>query len=126
MNEDFGTTLHAFDPTRFKPYGMKSLRPDQYQEIMETREKQLLEKQLLREKEKLEEEQWALEERQNMRTLRLMERERERLKREQSKELASTHKTQAEIAALKKKYLEESYANEVTEDFFGQFGTTSR
>lgn len=126
LNENFDTTLNAFDQNRFKPYGMKSLRPEQYQEIMDTREKQILEKQLAIEKEKLESEQMALEERINMRNKLLMERERERLQREQRQSIAATQKTQAEIAQLKKRYLEESYANDITEDFFNQFNTTSR
>jgi hypothetical protein len=126
LNEHFDPTLHAFDPNRFRPDHFKSLRPDQYQEIMMTREAQLLEAQLKREQDKLDSEYWAAQDRMNNKTALKMEREKQRIRREMNMELASTHKQQAADNQVKSKNLDTVYAQDVTEDFFAQFNTTSR
>ncbi|KAL0491148.1 hypothetical protein AKO1_002348 [Acrasis kona] len=55
-----------------------------------------------------------------------LKREQERLKHEKEKQLAEIHKKQMEQNKAKKNHIQDLYANEVTEDFFSQFGTSLR
>ncbi|KAL0481928.1 hypothetical protein AKO1_011382 [Acrasis kona] len=126
LNENFHSTLHATDGNRFKPYNFKSLRPEQYQEIHEVREQQILEKEYNKAKQKMEDEMQHVNDRINDRMANRLKREQERLKQEKEKQLAEIHKKQMEQNKAKKNHIQDLYANEVTEDFFSQFGTSSR
>lgn len=126
LNENLETTFNVNDNRRFKPYHMKSFTADQYEAIQKTREKQLLEKELIKEKESTEKELLAAQERQYYKTRLILERETERVKRRKNAELASINKIQSEEMKEKTRAVNELYSNKVTEDFFSQFGTSSR
>lgn len=126
LNENLEITFNVNDKRRFKPYHMKSFTPEQYEEIQKTREKQLLEKELTKKKESTERELLAFQERQYYKTKLMLEREKERTKRRENEELASIHKMQSEEMKERTRAINDLYSNKVTEDFFSQFGTSSR
>jgi hypothetical protein len=126
LNENFDSTINANDPNRFKPYNFKSLRPDQYQNILDTREQQIREKEYLAQKEKLDSDYDHTRDKLNYRMAMRLQREQERIKQDRQKQLAEEHKRQAERNKQQKGQMEELYSNKVTEDFFSQFGTSSR
>jgi hypothetical protein len=126
LNENFDATLNANDPNRFKPYNFKSLRPDQYQNILDTRENQIREKEYIETKEKLESELDHTREKLNNRMAMRLQREQERVRQDRQKQLAEIHRHQQEENKYKKAQIDDLYANKVTDDFFSQFGTSSR
>lgn len=126
LNENFATTISAVDSTRFIPYNFKQMRPDQYNDIMEERYNQIIEKKRLLDEEMEREQLWQLQEKLTLRQATLMDRERERLRKEKLKELQNTQKQQTMEFKEKTQRINEIYENRVTEDFFSQFQKSSR
>ncbi|KAL9647488.1 hypothetical protein ABK040_006848 [Willaertia magna] len=126
LNETFETTFNVTNPTRFKPDHFKSLRQDQYEEIERTRQMQLEESKAKKELEKTENQYWDTQRLLNSKLTLKAQREQERMKRQQARELFELHKQQAVEKEQKQKNINRAYENQVTEDFFNQFNTTSR
>ncbi|EFC46225.1 hypothetical protein NAEGRDRAFT_83064 [Naegleria gruberi] len=126
LNEAFHTTLNVNDPNRFRPDHFKHMRPDQYEHIEQVRQEQLRELQQKRDTESLNQQYWDKKRLLETKMAGLQLREQERAKKQQAAELLELHKRQAEEKKQKEKFVNQVYANEVTEDFFNRFGTSSR
>ncbi|KAF0973524.1 hypothetical protein FDP41_008228 [Naegleria fowleri] len=126
LNESFHTTLHASDPSRFRPDHFKHLREDQYEQIEKTRQAQLQEIREKRDVESLTQHYWDKKRILEAKMAVLAQREQERAKKQQAAELLECHKRQAEEKRMKEKAINQVYANQVTEDFFDRFNQSSR
>eukprot|EP00761_Pharyngomonas_kirbyi_P013162 gb/GECH01013189.1/.p1 GENE.gb/GECH01013189.1/~~gb/GECH01013189.1/.p1 ORF type:complete len:378 (+),score=163.47 gb/GECH01013189.1/:1-1134(+) len=124
--ERFDTTVSASDPYRFKPDNFKRLRQDQYDDIRSIQEQQREELQLRREEEKERERIWNMKKENERRKGLAMERKQARQQREQQRRLVEEQQRQAEEQRRRKKQLDEMYKNEVNDDFFSKFQTTTR
>lgn len=55
-----------------------------------------------------------------------MEREAERKKQEQRNKVAEAQKQDAKLAETRRRHMDDAFKNEITPDFFAQFGTSAR
>lgn len=105
----------------------KGMTESQIEEIRECRRRQVAELEAKREREKNTDSEWDKYNSVMSRTTMLMDRERERLIRKKNIDEFETNKVLAAEFEKRKKYLDKIvYSNPPTQDFFGQFNTTSR
>lgn len=126
LTEKIEDTLRVDNSNRYIPYGFKGFGMEKTKEYFNERQKQVQEHENLKQKLKEEESNWlSTEEAQRREMLRIeMERRRDKLAKRQQyandlREQANQHKN----TLLK---TNKEFTNEVTEDFFSQFGTSHR
>jgi len=126
LSERLEDTVRVDNSKRYIPYGFKGFGVDKTKEYFNQRQQQAREQENLKMTKKQEELEWASkEESQRREMLKIeMERRRDRLAKRQQyacelREQATQHKT-----LLTKTNKE--FENEVTDDFFSQFGTSHR
>lgn len=126
LNENYETTKSCKDPNRFKPYNFKGLRNDQKEDIKRTVQNQMTEKEKQREVEREEEIAWDHQMLLNDHMAAKLQREQDRLKQQIQRDVAESNKAYADMQREKLKQIDDIYSNKVTDDFFNQFGTSSR
>jgi hypothetical protein len=103
------------------------MSPAQIQNIRETREKQLEEKEREQQMRETMNRQWDDERIRQAKTLTLMERSEARQRREQQKNLVEENRRLAKEQAAKLNHIDhEVYTNPPAPAYFNQFNTTSR
>ena len=125
LTENMETTLNANNPYRFKGYHFKGLRPDQLEDIENTRLMQLQESQMLKAAEKEEDQAWHLERERQARHANLQANAVNRKRVESAQELAAFRAKQIEEKRKRDTDIKELYDNKVT-GFFDKFGTYNR
>uniref|UniRef100_A0A7S1KUB4 Uncharacterized protein n=1 Tax=Percolomonas cosmopolitus TaxID=63605 RepID=A0A7S1KUB4_9EUKA len=126
LNENFEASKSVADPHRFRPYAFKGLRPDQKEDIHATVNRQLEEKKRIQELEQEEEMAWNHQMLLNDHMAVKLQREQDRLREQIRKDVAESNKIYADMQKEKLKAIDEVYSGKVTDDFFSQFGTSSR
>eukprot|EP00735_Rhodelphis_limneticus_P004843 TRINITY_DN16490_c0_g1::TRINITY_DN16490_c0_g1_i1::g.1804::m.1804 TRINITY_DN16490_c0_g1::TRINITY_DN16490_c0_g1_i1::g.1804 ORF type:complete len:193 (+),score=67.18,sp/Q9H4K1/RIBC2_HUMAN/35.17/2e-10,RIB43A/PF05914.7/3.2e-37 TRINITY_DN16490_c0_g1_i1:625-1203(+) len=128
LNERCQNVQSYVNPSRINPQNYKGMSAEQLQNIFKQQQEQILaRRQKQKNEEEKQEQQWTHILREQERTLRLLEVQKRREATHKARDLQSTLKQQAEDR--KKRYDElynDVYKNEVKEDFFAQFGTTTR
>lgn len=125
MNE--AVTGSAYGAHRTLPYAFKGMTVDQRQRILDEQHAQKEALRFKREKEQADEKDHALQQEAIRRSLVMHERERVAADRQSRTTLRDEHKRQAREKNLKDDYLNRVvYTNPVNDDFFGQFGKSSR
>eukprot|EP01079_Euglenida_sp_SAG-EU17-18_P011679 gene11679-2123_t len=126
LNENPIATLNVTNPNRFKNDGFKGLLEGQRSGILQEQAQQRDELLRRRQKEAEDERQWAAQDEQQRRMGLVLERQRERDRRETALQLAEERKIQAAEQTLRKKDMNTVFANEITEEFYNKFNTTTR
>ncbi|KAJ3023708.1 Protein Tax-1 [Thoreauomyces humboldtii] len=105
----------------------KGMTPAQKQYIQQVQDKQRQDAEMKKEAKKQEQERIARQEAANIRAAMLLEREKARQVREEAVGLREENKLKAEEQKMRQYYVNRVlYTNKPTDDYFGQFNTTSR
>lgn len=129
MTEDVGARVMggARACTSNLPYHFKGFTTDQRQSILDTQQQQINELNARRERERREEQEYHDQQEAIRRQILLAEREQNNKKKQERQALGLTRSLQAKENNLRTNYLDRVvYQNPVSEDFFGQFGTSCR
>lgn len=126
LTEKLEDTLRADNSSRYIPYGFKGFGIDKTKEYFNQRQEQAQEHENLKTKLKEEEQNWVSKEEAQRREMLKIEMERRREKLAKRQQYAAELKEQAMQHKNKLMKTDKELANEVTEDFFAQFGTSHR
>lgn len=121
-----GSAVSALSPSRVVPYAYKGMTADQKRAIMDEQEQQRREKEEARRAQEEEERQWAAQQAAIQRTAMLREREVQRAREEANRRLQNEHSRMGREKSERDQATKSMYANRATDDFFGQFNTSSR
>lgn len=121
-----GNTVSAVSPSRVVPYAYKGMTVDQKKAIIDEQEHQRREKEEARRAQEEEERQWAAQQAAIQRTAMLREREVQRSREDASRRLQTEHSRMTREKVERDQATKSTYANRATDDFFGQFNTSSR
>ncbi|XP_068134306.1 RIB43A-like with coiled-coils protein 2 isoform X2 [Hyperolius riggenbachi] len=127
LSEDPAQATSAFGPHRVVPDRWKGMTPDQLEDVQNTQQQQIQEKMRLKEEERMRQADWDRQRMQEDRAVILLERQQKRQEKEfrkaqdhMNRQLAEAHKAQ------KNYYDKEVFSNPPSDNYFGQFNTTSR
>eukprot|EP00164_Ancoracysta_twista_P002186 GFYU01002885.1.p1 GENE.GFYU01002885.1~~GFYU01002885.1.p1 ORF type:complete len:408 (+),score=114.00 GFYU01002885.1:65-1225(+) len=126
LNEDVTTTVNAFNDSRWLPYGFKGFTSQQTQHIRETQVYQISEREHIKQQENEEERLWQKQADVHRKVALLQERQQERAAQAKAKAHREALLQQMEDAKQRKKQVDNTYANQVHDSFFSQFGTSTR
>ncbi|XP_008580992.1 PREDICTED: RIB43A-like with coiled-coils protein 2 [Galeopterus variegatus] len=126
LSENPQQAASSFGPHRVVPDRWKGMTQEQLEQIRLVQKQQVQEKLRLQEEERQRDMDWDQRRIQSARATLLFERQQQRWQRDLSRALDSSNLSLAKEQQLQKKYMNEVYANQPTEDYFTQFNTTSR
>ncbi|XP_020040183.2 RIB43A-like with coiled-coils protein 2 [Castor canadensis] len=126
LSENLQQAARSFGPHRVMPDHWKGMSPEQLQEIRLAQKQQVQEKLRSQEEERQCNMDWDQQRIQKARATLLEERQQQRQQRNLRRDLDSSNLSLAREQRLQKKYMEESYKNQPSEDYFKQFNTRSR
>lgn len=116
----------ALGPHRKRKDHYKGMSGDEIVAIYMEQEKQRSEKDSQKGVLKKEDMDWAAYDQACLRAGMAMEREAERKKQEARVKVAEAQKQDAKLAETRRRHMDEVFKNEITPDFFAQFGTSAR
>merc|ERR1712093_396179 len=116
----------ALGPHRKRNDHYKGMSGDEVVAVYVEQEKQRHEKDTQRDALKKEEMDWAAYDQACLRAGMAMEREAARKKQEARTKVAEAQKQDAKLSETRRRHMNEVYQNEITPDFFAQFGTSAR
>jgi hypothetical protein len=127
LTENRNTTISTMAPHRYLKYHFKGISEEQVQDIRDGQIRQAAEKAQQKMSEKEEEQNWDLVQEAVRRNLVAGEREVFRRKQELARQVAEEQRRQAEEARIRKNVLyKQVYSGAIDEQFFQQFGASSR
>ena len=127
LTENRNTTISTMAPHRYLKYHFKGISEEQVQDIRDGQIRQAAEKAQQKMFEKEEEQNWDLVQEAVRRNLVAGEREVFRRKQELARQVAEEQRRQAEEARIRKNVLyKQVYSGAIDEQFFQQFGASSR
>merc|ERR1712196_218538 len=116
----------ALGPHRKRNDHYKGMSGDEVVGVYIDQEKQRREMEKQRETLKKEEMDWAAYDQACLRAGMAMEREAARKKQEERIKIAEAQKQDAKLGETRRRHMNEVYQNEISPDFFAQFGTSAR
>merc|ERR1712196_532545 len=116
----------ALGPHRKRKDHYKGMSGNEVVEVYSEQERQRREKSLQKDTLRKEDMDWAAYDSACLRAGMAMEREAERKKQEARIQYAAAQKEDANLAETRRRHMQEVYKNEITPDFFSQFGTSAR
>lgn len=116
----------ALGPHRKRNDHYKGMSGDEVVSVYIEQEKQRREKESIRGTLKKEEMDWAAYDQACLRAGMAMEREADRKKQEQRNKVAESQKQDAKLSETRRRHMDDVFKNEITPDFFAQFGTSAR
>merc|ERR1711871_4426 len=116
----------ALGPHRKRNDHYKGMSGDEVVGVYRGQESQRRENEAQKEQLKREEMDWAAYDQACLRAGMAMEREAERKKQEARVKVAEAQKQDAKLAETRRRHMDEVFKNEITPDFFAQFGTSAR
>ncbi|XP_062971647.1 RIB43A-like with coiled-coils protein 2 [Cynocephalus volans] len=126
LSENPQQAASSFGPHRVVPDRWKGMTQEQLEQIRLVQKQQVQEKLRLQEEERQRDMDWDQRRIQSARATLLFERQQQRWQRDLHRALDSSNLSLAKEQQLQKKYMNEVYANQPTEDYFTQFNTRSR
>eukprot|EP00736_Rhodelphis_marinus_P003170 Rmarinus@m.5964 len=127
LNETCGFAMSYTNPHRVNPQNYKGMSKEQLQFIYQQQQEQINARRDQKFQADAMQTQWSQMQREQERCLRLLEIQKKREEIEKAKRLQEIQKQQAaEQKSQYKKLYNDVYQNEVNENFFSQFGTSSR
>eukprot|EP00002_Diphylleia_rotans_P012278 TRINITY_DN2401_c0_g2_i3.p1 TRINITY_DN2401_c0_g2~~TRINITY_DN2401_c0_g2_i3.p1 ORF type:complete len:128 (+),score=34.55 TRINITY_DN2401_c0_g2_i3:713-1096(+) len=127
MTENPAQAIHSWNPRRIVPYHYKGMSPSEVDEILREQERQRLEKQKQKEKEIEEKREWERLQEALRREAVLKEREKQRAQKIQLESQKDDFAKSAKEKKERQEYLNRHvYTNQITDEFYSQFGTSSR
>uniref|UniRef100_A0A673UF76 RIB43A domain with coiled-coils 2 n=2 Tax=Suricata suricatta TaxID=37032 RepID=A0A673UF76_SURSU len=126
LSENPQQAASSFGPHRVVPGCWKGMSQEQLAHVRLVQKQQIQEKLRLQEEERQRDMDWDRQRVQGARSALLMERQRQRQQRDLRRALDCTNLSLAQEQRLQKKYMEEVFTNQPTEDYFAQFNTRSR
>merc|ERR1711988_598409 len=116
----------ALGPHRKRGDHWKGMSGDEVVEVYMEQERQRRDKESERNGLNKEKSDWASYDQACLRSGMAMEREQERKKQEARLQIAESQKQDAKLAETRRRHMDEVFKNELTPDFFAQFGTSAR
>merc|ERR1712070_9715 len=116
----------SLGPHRRRKDAFKGMSGDEIVAVYMEQERQRRENAAARSTQGDEDKAWADYDQACIRAGMAMEREEERKRREQNVKIAEAQRQDAKLADTRKHHMEEVFKNEITPEFFGQFGTSAR
>jgi len=116
----------SLGPHRRRKDAFKGMSGDEIVAVYMEQERQRRENAAARSTQGDEDKAWADYDQACIRAGMAMEREEERKRREQNIKIAEAQRQDAKLADTRKHHMEEVFKNEITPEFFGQFGTSAR
>merc|ERR1712178_96551 len=116
----------ALGPHRKRKDHYKGMSGDEIVAIYSEQEKQRRENSAQKDNLNKEDMDWAAYDSACLRAGMAMEREAERKKQEARVKVAEAQKQDAKLAETRRRHMDEVFKNEITPDFFAQFGTSAR
>jgi len=116
----------ALGPHRKRKDHYKGMSGDEVVEVYMTQERQRRENEKVKSEIAQQESDWANYDGACLRAGMAMEREADRKKQEMRIKVAETQKQDAALARTRKAHMDEVFKNDLTPDFFSQFGTSAR
>ncbi|XP_066109151.1 RIB43A-like with coiled-coils protein 2 isoform X1 [Saccopteryx bilineata] len=126
LSENPQQAASSFGPHRVVPDRWKGMTQEQLEQIRLVQKQQVQEKLRLQEEEYQQDRAWDQQRVQSARATLLLERQHRRLQRDLRRALDCSNLSLAGEQRSQKKYMEELYTNQPTEDYFTQFNTRSR
>eukprot|EP01112_Ceratiomyxa_fruticulosa_P008484 TRINITY_DN2199_c0_g2_i3.p1 TRINITY_DN2199_c0_g2~~TRINITY_DN2199_c0_g2_i3.p1 ORF type:complete len:373 (-),score=111.70 TRINITY_DN2199_c0_g2_i3:112-1116(-) len=118
--------VSSISPSRVIPYEFKGMSPDRRRKILEEQERQRAEKEAAKKREEEEKRAEAAQLEATKRALLLKEREAQRKREEMERQVREEQRIFAEQQKEKLKRAKMESVSTPTDDFFSQFGTSSR
>jgi len=116
----------ALGPHRKRNDHYKGMSGDEVVGVYIDQEKQRREKEAQNEALQKEEMDWAAYDQACLRAGMAMEREAQRKKQDARSKVAEAQKQDAKLAETRRRHMDDVFQNEITPDFFAQFGTSAR
>jgi len=116
----------ALGPHRKRKDHYKGMSGDEIVEVYSEQERQRREKSFQKDTLRKEDMDWSAYDSACLRAGMAMEREAERKKQEARIKVAEAQKQDAKLAETRRRHMDEVFKNEITPDFFSQFGTSAR
>jgi hypothetical protein len=116
----------ALGPHRKRNDHYKGMSGDEVVGVYRAQESQRRENEAQKDMQKREEMDWAAYDQACLRAGMAMEREADRKRQEERNKVAEAQKQDAKLSETRRRHMNEVYKNEVTPDFFAQFGTSAR
>merc|ERR1711998_300306 len=116
----------ALGPHRKRKDHYKGMSGDEIVGVYSEQERQRREKSMQKDTLRKEDMDWAAYDSACLRAGMAMEREADRRKQEARVKVAEAQKQDAKLAETRRRHMDEVFNNEITPDFFSQFGTSAR